>query len=862
LAPAGRPEALIAALEAGADAVYVGTRDFNARLRAPNFEIDELARLTRYAHGLGRKVYVTCNTLVQEAELPRLVQTLDALRRIGPDALIIQDLGVYRLARRLAPEIPLHASTQMTIHSLDGALEAQRLGFERAILARELTLDEIRAIRAGCSIELETFVHGALCYSISGQCLFSSALHGASANRGRCMQPCRRLFEMGKGAADAAFSMLDLAAAPILPQLIAAGIRCFKIEGRLKPAETIAQIVGAYRLLLDAHPYITHEVVAEARERLDRAIGRESSTGFYQSAQPERILGSGDEAQSGRRLGETLADHAGWFGIEPNDTIKKGDRLRVQVSARQAPRAFIVREIRRDGKPVNRAYATQHVTIAAPFPVPAGATLVKAADADATPRGAVRRIERLRTEALAGRPAKAALEAHLALAGDGALTLEVRVGGEKVALSLPSLPEGTVDPMPLARSLAILGEESDSADVRLAVKWGEARCAPKAGTALVIPTLPEGLLVEPSAVAGLREKALQRVMRLLARQRDDLRAEVAREESRTGILPVPHDAETETEWDRQESRTGVSPVSRDAEMEPQRQTERERDRQDAYPTFTIVRLDALAQAETVWPVLEPGAGGPKREATSTASTTSIVLPLAEVEEKGFRAFLERPGMRASLILALPTFLFDPERRALVQGHLRRALDAGVRRFEVTNLGHFHLLRATGRRGLWLLVGPAIGCLNSECHAQLRDLGADVVTYSIEGGRANLERLAARIDPERLAVRLYGPVPLFQSRVAGPKKKGPAQRLREPQFDLRLERRDGITYVLAAETQNLATEWPRLTQLGLHVRVFDLTFDEHPEDAPVLHRGRRARPAAAAAEPLAAGRFRHFRNEIE
>jgi len=167
-------EAFLAALDAGADAVYVGAHQFNARLRAQNFTRDDLARMVALAHDLGRKLYITLNTLVRDDELGDVAALLDDLRRIGPDALILQDLGVLRLARTLCPEIPLHASTQMTIHNADGALAAQKMGFERVVLARELTVDEIRAVRNACPVALEVFIHGALCYSVSGQCLFSS----------------------------------------------------------------------------------------------------------------------------------------------------------------------------------------------------------------------------------------------------------------------------------------------------------------------------------------------------------------------------------------------------------------------------------------------------------------------------------------------------------------------------------------------------------------------------------------------------------------------------------------------------------------------------------------------------------------
>ncbi|MEK6200886.1 MAG: U32 family peptidase, partial [Desulfobulbaceae bacterium] len=192
LAPAGSMEAFFAALDQGADAVYCGLKEFSARARARNFTLADVERMTSYAHSQNTHLYITLNTLINEAELPKLVDILASLAAIPVDGLIIQDLGVWRLARLHFPQLPLHASTQMTVHNAAGVKMLEQMGFTRAVLARELSLTEIAELRSQTSIELEHFVHGALCFSISGQCLFSSALTGMSGNRGRCAQPCRR----------------------------------------------------------------------------------------------------------------------------------------------------------------------------------------------------------------------------------------------------------------------------------------------------------------------------------------------------------------------------------------------------------------------------------------------------------------------------------------------------------------------------------------------------------------------------------------------------------------------------------------------------------------------------------------------
>ena len=431
LAPAGTVEVFLTALEQGADAIYVGTPKFNARLRAPNFSMDELARLIAFAHGIDRKVYITLNTLIKEAELPELIKTLDALRRLGPDALIVQDLAVFNLAKRVAPEIPLHASTQMTIHNLDGALQAKRMGFGRIILAREMTLDEIKAVRRKCKIELETFVHGAMCYSISGQCNFSSYVHGKSANRGQCLQPCRRLFDVDEQRLPI-FATLDLGTAPILFQLISAGINCFKIEGRLKPAETIGQIVAAYRLLIDSYPTITKDIVAEARERLKLAIGRKQSTGFYLSPSPKDSMVGEGMSRSGRYLGKAVSAKGKSFEIRTREIIKVGDRLSVQKSRKKPPQGFNVKNLLAGKKPVRRSRANRPITVVAPFEVETGSAVVKLIDADAVTDEARRHEDKKWPKARAR--SKAFFAAELRMDWNSAVILETEVNGEKICM--------------------------------------------------------------------------------------------------------------------------------------------------------------------------------------------------------------------------------------------------------------------------------------------------------------------------------------------------------------------------------------------------------------------------------------------
>ncbi|MDR3145522.1 MAG: U32 family peptidase, partial [Treponema sp.] len=251
LAPAGSPEALDAAVGEGADGVYLGLKSFNARMRSVNFSYAQFEGALRSLHRMNRKLYVTVNTVFEERESDRMYQFLKYLAAIGPDGIILQDFGVLRMARDEFPSLKLHASTQMNIASARAVNVLSKQGVCRAVLARELSLDEIRRIRGKTNVELEVFVHGALCISASGLCLFSGFLGGKSANRGMCTQACRRRYRQ-QGGEGYYFSPADLELVRDLPALADAGVNSFKIEGRMKSAEYVGVVVAAYRRVIDA----------------------------------------------------------------------------------------------------------------------------------------------------------------------------------------------------------------------------------------------------------------------------------------------------------------------------------------------------------------------------------------------------------------------------------------------------------------------------------------------------------------------------------------------------------------------------------------------------------------------------------
>lgn len=248
LAPVGGKEQLLAAVRAGADAVYLGAKNFNARRSAANFDDAELFDAVTYCHARNVKVHVTLNTLVTDSELPALLDEIKYIAASGADAVIVQDLAVAKLVREHCPPLAMHASTQMTVHNLAGVLAAKELGFSRVVLSRELSYDEICAIAAKTDVELEVFVHGALCMCMSGACYLSSMIGGRSGNRGLCAQPCRLDFHYGEK--DHALSLKDMSYVEHIGKLAKAGVCSFKIEGRMKRPEYVAAAVTACKAAL------------------------------------------------------------------------------------------------------------------------------------------------------------------------------------------------------------------------------------------------------------------------------------------------------------------------------------------------------------------------------------------------------------------------------------------------------------------------------------------------------------------------------------------------------------------------------------------------------------------------------------
>lgn len=291
LSPAGSPEAVIAAVQNGADAIYMGLGNFNARRGAKNFTDEEFERSMRYCRIRGCKVYVTLNTLVNDREIAQAVESARLASELGADGIIIQDLGLAYAIRQALPDIPLHASTQMSIHNLAGVEAAAEMGMTRAVLARELSLEQIKFITQHASIETEVFVHGALCFCQSGQCYMSALIGRRSGNRGMCAQPCRMQYSLGGRMDDYPMSLKDNCLVDRLRELEDAGVACLKIEGRMKRPEYTAIVTKIYSKALKEH----RQPSEEEMETLEKAFSRQGFTQGYFNGDKKDMFGRREE---------------------------------------------------------------------------------------------------------------------------------------------------------------------------------------------------------------------------------------------------------------------------------------------------------------------------------------------------------------------------------------------------------------------------------------------------------------------------------------------------------------------------------------------------------------------------------------
>lgn len=404
LSPVGDEDSLQAAIQFGADAVYLGSTSFGMRAKAANFHPEGLAAAVQACHQAGVKLYLTCNTLPRGRELDQLPAFIAIARDVGVDALIVADLGVMMLARRIAPELALHVSTQFGVVNWMTAQELYHLGASRVVLARELTLEEIREIRKKTppDLMLEAFVHGAMCVSVSGRCVLSNYMANRDANRGECAQPCRWRYSLMEETRpgehfpvfeEEGYSYLlnanDLRMLEHLDRMAEAGIGSLKIEGRAKSAYYTATITGAYRQglqLLEEHPrdYQAPDWLLEETERISH---RPYSTGFYLGEQPGQ-----DTVRGGyRRLWSLAATVDGWEDgyllCTERNRFFQGDRLEILSPGRRPEALAVVELLDEDGNPLEAArHPMMKLRIACDKPYPKGSMLRREEQDSQSPR--------------------------------------------------------------------------------------------------------------------------------------------------------------------------------------------------------------------------------------------------------------------------------------------------------------------------------------------------------------------------------------------------------------------------------------------------------------------------------------------
>lgn len=342
--PAGKLENGIIAYKRGADAIYFGLKDFSARKGAGNFSLEDLSKISHLAKELGKKYYITINTLIDDSELNKAYEMLKSIVPYKPDGIIVQDLGIINMIKRDFPSLHLHGSTQLAIHSVNGVKELKRLGFERVVLSRELTLKEIENIRKACpDIELKVFIHGALCYGFSGLCMASHIITGRSANEGECAQICRTYFKDRETDENIyPFSLSDMRAGRLVKELERIGIDSLKVEGRLKGNEYVAAVTDYYRAIIDGkdEKNLIHPLLC--------SFSRKATTGYLESVGPNhnKITTGSYTAHLGEFIGKVIASDKTRIEIKSDYRIKDRDGL--MILSNNKPYKFSAKVLKED----------------------------------------------------------------------------------------------------------------------------------------------------------------------------------------------------------------------------------------------------------------------------------------------------------------------------------------------------------------------------------------------------------------------------------------------------------------------------------------------------------------------------------
>lgn len=382
LSPAGNMESLKAAIEGGCDAVYLGGKLFGARAFSNNFDNEELIEAIKYAHLYGVKIYVTVNTLIYESEVDRFMKYVDFLYRSNVDALIVQDIGMMDLIRKTYPKLELHASTQMHIHNIEGVKLVERLGLKRAVLARETDINTIKYIKENTNIELEIFIHGALCISYSGQCLMSSLIGNRSGNRGSCAGSCRQKYDLivnnkKINKEEYLLSAKDLCSLEDIGKLIEIGVESLKIEGRMKSPEYVYTVTHLYRKAIDSY-YQNKKVTIDEKELQDlkKIFNREHTKGFLFNSSNNEITNSYRPNHLGVEIGKVIDYKNGFINIKLSDNISINDGIRFIDD----DIGFVVTNIFKNRNKVKEAFKGDIISIPSKEKVTINSKVVKTTD--------------------------------------------------------------------------------------------------------------------------------------------------------------------------------------------------------------------------------------------------------------------------------------------------------------------------------------------------------------------------------------------------------------------------------------------------------------------------------------------------
>lgn len=768
LAPAGSLESFFAAMEKGADAVYAGLQAFSARARAKNFSLAQMERMLGYAHAHNRRIYITLNTLVKEQELPELVDTLAALAEMRVDGVIVQDLAVARLVRNHFPSIPLHASTQMTVHNTPGVKVLEGLGFQRAVLARELALDEIAAIAAATPIEIETFVHGALCFSISGQCFFSSYLGGHSGNRGRCAQPCRRLYTH-RGKQGHYFSTSDLSAIDMIPELVAAGVKSLKIEGRMKSAEYVASVVEAYRMVLDAPERSAKETMAAAKELLKYSFGRTPTKGFLASQQPDDIANPWQKGGTGRFVGQIKIIKGNRLSFETRDALFVGDRLRAQPKSDMAGQAWTVRELYCNRKKVMEARAGSLVEVETPFRFSVGDAVYKVSSREAftlSENACMRRLDAVKGDKQPCRLTLMLAETPPTSGEEGT----GQVGGEGYTLHIAAEVAGSQHRFTFPLGALETARTGDMQSVLLA-QFNKTGDAPFRLESLEAPQFPSVLI--PAATF----KEIRR--QLYAQLSEACTTDGSCEDSAKTRRAARQDA-----------------------LQP-----RERLRPGNAATGGRETLTVIMDQPKDW-----------RYPFQVGADFSL-LPLSKATIHQLPSTVPRMrGSEERIIWQLPFIIFDRD-IPLYRDAVRQLHGAGFRRFEAANISHFALLRKLD--GLHISTWHRCFSLSSQALLAWQELGVETATLYIEDDALNLGELLGAAVPLERRVIAYAPLPVMTTkiRIKDVHSNTPLQSDRGEEYSVTT--RDGLQTISAALPFSLTARHNELRQKGCGSFVIDL-----------------------------------------